>query len=217
MGNCDECSNFRRAQPPSQLLSRAFPGSRSEVTEALSKVQEDEKKVHELELELKGSQLSAQQKAWPSRPTMSAFCGLRESDGAYLLVEAQNPGGTCDAQPEVVPPEHSCVSCVHRVSPDGAENDAARERVFNGMTTRAISSNSQDNSGSELLSQHRKGVSTRKAFEITGAYYSAGRMMTEPTYLAHCKALSTDTTFVVCALQNPWNVCTSWQGQTAPT
>jgi hypothetical protein len=211
MGICAQCTFFRRVKPASQLLARVIATTDAAVSNALTKIVEDEQKQRDAEAEFKRSQATGDNDKWVTRPVVSDYCGFKESDGMFLIAEVKNFGGGCSDFVEGRPARRACADCRHRVLPQGPREDLAVENKWMdlGASTRMLghSSTVEDN----YLVKYREGVASRKGFELLSIYAAQGVLATKPKYFDYCAALSHDDEFVICALANPYHTCAVWE------
>jgi hypothetical protein len=211
-GPCAKCRHFRRVRPASQLLAAAF-GSKvaaEGVAAALSKIVEDEQKLWEAESNVKSTEGIADRENWMTRPMMSDYCGLEEENETYLIAEVKNRDEGCvDFSQEEIQ-RHACSDCQHRTGATGREHDQAIEDTYIEMINSSVAVQASTQSPEALLQAQRAGSEARKALELSGAYASKGRMLSEPEYLDYCAHFSTEDEFVICVLKNTHNTCAAW-------
>lgn len=215
MAICAQCKHFRRVKPPSQLLAVAIGTTDAAISNALTKMGEDEQKQKEEEAAYKKQQALTDRidAAWATRPVMSEYCGLREADGDYLIAEVKNRDHKC-ADFEAGRPElRRCSDCLFRIGAAGNAIDAKWEKSFGDSSLMNTAVGTSTSTSDNLLNKYRDGVGPRKAFDITGAYQSKGIMTIKPVYLDYCGKLSNEdgNEFVVCILQNSHQTCQYWQ------
>jgi len=154
MGICQQCIHYRRVKPASQLLAQAAATTDAAISNALTKIQEDETQQKGYEAQLRAKKENANDETWGFRPVMSGFCGLREDklyrdiqegkllmqEGeftsrlreleveGYLIAEVKNFGGRCQDFEAGQPVKRSCSTCAHRIAPPGTEPDRSRRR-----------------------------------------------------------------------------------------
>jgi hypothetical protein len=214
MGTCESCVHYRRPRPPSEALSATIRSQSSEVSKVLGAIQDDERKVFEAELESKRTLISAGRESWMGRPVMSAFCGIREDRGSFLLSELKNADGQCsewkdaDKAPAAA---HACATCLHRREATGPAEDSARESRILEISSRDTSARVQSSPAPGILTGHRDNVAVRQANEVRAAYYGAGSLAADARYLDTCARLSRPGSSVVCAIENRWSTCGVWE------
>lgn len=211
MGICSQCVHFRRVKPASQLLAAAFSTTDAAVSNALTKVVEDEQKQRDAEAEFKRLQESTDQEMWSARPVMSDFCGLKEAEGVFLIAEIKNRGGECEDFQQGRPERRPCTTCTHRIVPTGSERDRELEIVYAQMSAETIAAQASTSTTDNLLTKHREGTASRKAFELSGAYAAKGVLAVTPSYLDYCGKFSYEDEFALCLFQNPHHTCTAWE------
>lgn len=220
MGNgvCTKCLYFRRVKPASQLLGGVLTTTDAAVSNALSKIVEDEQKQRDAEAEYKRAQAAADNDVWSMQPVMSDYCGFRESEAVYLIAEVKNFGMRCTDFKEGRPERHACADCAHRVEPTGLSEDAAMEQTYAEMARSSVASGVQPSNPDNLLSKYREGVASRKGFEISGIYAAHGVLAAKPKYFAYCGKLSeSGDEFHICVTTNPHHTCSLWtKGTAAP-
>ena len=87
MGICAQCTFFRRVKPASQLLARVIATTDAAVSNALTKIVEDEQKQRDAEAEFKRSQATGDNDKWVTRPVMSDYCGFNlDENGNDLAI-----------------------------------------------------------------------------------------------------------------------------------
>jgi hypothetical protein len=203
---------FRHVRPASQLLAAATDDAvADEVANALTKVVEDEQKQRDSEAQAKSSAANAGRPFWYGRPVMSDYCGLRESEGVYLIAEIKNADGECDDMKPGRPPRHACDGCVHRVGAPGWKRDRRLEDEYSRLTSEAAAAQASTQTPESLLQSTREASAARKAFEVAGAYSAKGMLATRPAYLDYCNKRSTEDEFAICVLQNPHRACPDWE------
>jgi hypothetical protein len=211
MGICQQCIHYRRVKPASQLLAQVVGTTDAAISNALLKIQEDENQQKGYEAQLKSKKETDNDVLWSFRPVMSDFCGLRETEGIYLIAEVENSGGRCT---NFVPGRHEkrgCSTCVHHIEPQGAATDQALEQTYGSMAVQSLFAGVSTSTPDNLLNKHREGIASRKAFEFAGAYAAKGVLATKPQYLDYCGKFSGDEEYVVCLLQNPHHTCGAWE------
>lgn len=215
MGNCNQCQHFRKAKQPSQLLASVFTTNHAEVVQALNKIQDDEQKFRESEIDFKRAMASANQEYWPYRPITSDYCALKEqAEQLYLICEMKNPPpGICSDFDTTKRSLRSCNECIHKISTNGLARDFEREQQCVNMAASAAFVDASTDPANSLLDAQRKASAERKAYELTAAYHSRGTMSSRPEYLDYCGKLSLEGEgeYVICALNNPWHTCSDWQ------
>ena len=211
MGKCIECKHFRRVRPMSQLFAAQLDSNAGPISEALSKIVEDEEKRQDTEAQDKTNAMKQTTKTWSSRPMMSNYCGISEKDEIYFIWEVKNAGEQCQDFDPVTDPLRRCVECRHRRPSRGKAEDRIIERTTADMSARNASLEASTSVPDSLLTTHREGVSKRIGFELTGAYNSAGHLAMEPRYFDHCGHFSTLDDYVVCLMRNPHHTCAAWQ------
>jgi len=184
----------------------------SEITNAIAKIVEDEQKVRDAEVDIKSKEGAADRNLWGGRPMMSDYCGLHEKEETYHIWEVKNRGHGCTDFMAAEPARHACADCAYRTTPAGKPRDQKLEEHYNRMVVAAIAVQASPQTPQSLLQSHRGGVAARKALEIGAAYAAKGRMMTPPQYLDYCSHFSTADEYVLCAFQNPHQMCWAWTG-----
>ena len=142
---------------------------------------------------------------------MSSYCGFLEDQQRYPIFEIKNIGGRCEDFSDKAKPSHSCKTCIHLVAAGGLSDDRDRERDLAAMQLENIATKSQSSTPKSLLTKHREGASSRKAFELSGAYAAKGVMGNQPQYLDWCRALSKEAAYVITVMANPYDACTVWE------
>jgi DNA-directed RNA polymerase subunit RPC12/RpoP len=117
MGHCRDCSFYRLAKPPSELLGAAIGSNDAAVLTAIGKIQEDEKELDAQEDMFRARVEQRTQSAWGMRPMMSAYCGLEEQKGVFHIAEIRNRGLQCGDFTSTPVAPRDCTSCGHRVVP----------------------------------------------------------------------------------------------------
>jgi hypothetical protein len=210
MGTCKRCQHFRKLLPASQLLSRAVGTADADIAKALTKVQEDEAQQRGYEAQTRVKREQSGVDEWGMTPVMSDYCGLKERDDIYLIAEIKNSGGRCTDFAAGEIEKHTCVTCRHRVVAAGPERDRAVEQRFQHMAVGNASAGMSTSTPDGLLSKHREGAASRRAFELSAIYSTKGEMLSVPLYFDHCAKLSTDGAYAVCAMRNPHGACEAW-------
>jgi hypothetical protein len=202
----------------SQIFAAQLTTDAGPISEALSKIVEDEQKRREMEAQDKTNAMKLTTMTWSGRPMMSNFCGLREADEdpVYLIAEIKNANYQCNDFGSTLDPPHRCLECKHRRPSRGKAEDLRVEETTAGMATRNVSVGLNTSVADSLLTTHREGVASRIGFELTGAYNSAGHLAMEPRYFDYCGHYSTPDDYVVCLMQNPHHTCKAWEA-TMPT
>jgi hypothetical protein len=200
----------------SQIFAAQLDNNAGPISEALSKIVEDEQKRREAEAQDKTTAMKQTTMTWSGRPMMSNFCGLDEANEVYLIPEIKNAGQQChDFDPMSDPPQR-CGECRHRTPSRGKAEDLLVEQTTSDMSARNVTVGLSTSVPDSLLTTHREGVSKRIGFELTGAYNSAGHLAMEPRYFDYCGHYSTPDDYVVCLMRNPHHICPGWK-PTAPT
>lgn len=210
MGVCGQCIHFRRVRPASQILAAAISTTDAAISNALLKIQEDEGQQKGFEAQLKNKQALADRQAWGHQPVMSDYCGLRESEGVFLIAEVKNRDGSCPDFAAEPRPSRSCATCAHRAVAGGFRADEGLDAAYARMATDSIAVGASASTPEDLLSKHREGAASRRAFELSGAYAAKGSLAAEPRYLDWCRARSASGAHVVCVLANPYDTCAYW-------
>jgi hypothetical protein len=209
-GPCRDCSHYRPAKPPSELLARATASNDSAVLAALGKIQDDEKELDGQEdllrarLELRG------QKTWDARPMMSSCCGIDEGAGVFFIAEIRNAELSCTTFSTAQDLAHDCSTCAHRVVPSRLLEDLDQEQAYAALSTSKTAMGHSASMIENLWKEHLQGAGNRRANEIRDVYQRKGLLPSAPDYLDYCGHLSRDRHFVVCALQNPHGTCGFW-------
>ena len=177
----------------------------------MAKVQEDESQQKGFEAQVKNRQSVMDPAEWGFRPAMSSYCGFLEDQQRYPIFEIKNIGGRCEDFSDKAKPSHSCKTCIHLVAAGGLSDDRDRERDLAAMQLENIATKSQSSTPELLLTKHREGASSRKAFELSGAYAAKGVMGNQPQYLDWCRALSKESAYVITVMANPYDACTVWE------
>jgi hypothetical protein len=211
LGLCSKCIHFRRLIPASQLLAQDIGTTDAAISNGLIKIQEDENQQKGTEAQMRTKKEIADDQTWDFRPVMSDYCGLQESEDTYLIAEIKNSGGRCSDFRAGVPEKHSCTTCIHRVPPQGFENDLETEKIYSGMSFARIAEKMSTSPSDDLLRSYRDGTASRKAFEIAGIYASKGTMGTIPQYFAYCRKFSEDYQYVICIMRNSHQTCSAWE------
>src|SRR5262249_40591962 len=211
MGICAQCQHFRRARPVSQLLAAVFTNKHSEISQALNKLVEDERKLRDSEAEYMRAQASSGKSEFLGRPMMTDFCALQEANGVYIIAQVRNAGGRCADFVSGQRTRQSCSECAHRVPAMGRARDERMDRVLSDVQRSSLSAGLQGGQGDAMVTNERKDAISRQVFELSGVALAGGEMSTQPEYLDYCDAFSTPGTFVVCALKNPYDSCDHWE------
>jgi len=196
MGICAQCTFFRRVKPASGLLARDIATTDAAVSNALTKIVEDEQKQRDAEAEFKRSQATGDNDIWGTRPVMSDYCGFKESDGLFLIAEVKNFGGRCSDFVAGRPARRACADCRHRVLPRGPREDFAEEKELMGWIGCQVVMGQSSSVQENQLVKYREGVASRKVFELSSVYAAQGVLATKPKYFDYCAALSHDDEFV---------------------
>jgi hypothetical protein len=91
-GACRACAHFRPERQPSGLLSFAWSLG---TADALEKNRDLERRVQVSENRQKRSLMETNHVAWPARPQVLAYCGLRDGEGIHYIHEMKNRGLIC--------------------------------------------------------------------------------------------------------------------------
>jgi hypothetical protein len=209
-GPCKDCSLYRIARPPSELLANAMASNDTAVLTALGKIQEDEKELDAQEDMFRARLDQRGQTAWGMRPMMSSYCGLEEQAGVFHVAEIRNRGLQCEQFTTTAPPAHDCSTCAHRVVPDRVLDDVKQEQAYAAMSSGKAATGNSASMIENLWKEHLQSSANRRANEVRDTYQRKGVLATEPNYLDYCRSLSRDQRFVVCVLQNPHGTCASW-------
>jgi hypothetical protein len=210
-GPCNQCVHFRRVKPISQVFAGALNTNDAPVSDALAKIVEDERKRREAEAQYKTVASSLGRDYWEGRPLMSDFCGLKEHEEQYFIAEIKNAGARCGDFTPGERPRHRCVDCLHRVVPQGRDEDRLVEQAATELAANNIALGLATSLPDALLSSHREGVPARVAFEASGAYSANGHLSITPRYLDSCGHYSTNGDHVICLMQNLHDSCPAWQ------
>ncbi|HMD35865.1 MAG TPA: hypothetical protein VKH42_12895 [Vicinamibacterales bacterium] len=211
MGICAQCQHFRRARPVSQLLAAVFTNRHSDISQALNKLVEDERKLRDSEAEYMRAQASNGKSEFLGRPMMTDFCALEESNGTYIIAPVRNAGGRCADFVSGQRARQSCSECGHRVPATGRARDEKMDRILSDVSRSSVSAGLKGGQGDAMVTNERKDAISRQVFELSGVALAGGEMSTQPEYLDYCDAFSTPGTFVVCALKNPYDSCDHWE------
>ena len=209
-GPCKDCSYYRTAKPPSQLLANAIASNDSAVLVALGKIQDDEKELDAQEDMLRVRLDQRGKKTWDTRPMMSSYCGIEEGAGIFHVGEIRNAGMSCTEFSTQPSPLHDCSTCAHRTVPSRLLEDLKQEQAYAAMSSGKTAAGSSGSMVEALWKEHLQGSANRGANEIRDAYQRKGILPDEPNYLDYCRHLSRDRHFVVCALQNAHGTCAFW-------
>src|SRR4051812_29626314 len=127
MAGCETCVHFRSVRPPSHALAGAVTGMEPKVADTLSQLGQDEDKIEGAEAAAKerAARTDQEQPEWPTRPLMSAYCGVREANGVFFVAEVKNRGGECGDHTTEGSGRTWCRDCTHRVPGAGVSEDAA--------------------------------------------------------------------------------------------
>lgn len=211
MNKCKECKHFRKVKPASQLFVQAIGTTDAAISNALVKIQEDENQQKGNEANIRMNMDRNDKDFWGFQPVMSDFCGLREEEEIYLIKEIKNLGGQCTDFELGHPEKQSCSTCVHRIIPEGVKEDLEMELSLSGLSALSIASGISTNTPDNQLSRYQEGVTSRKAFEMSGVYSAKGILATKPDYFDYCAKFSCDDEYVICLLRNPYNTCSAWK------
>ena len=111
--SCKDCAFFREARPISDLLVR---GGGSQVSQAITKIKEDETKQKIAEAKQKVELIKVQRKEWGFRPIMSDYCTAKAKSQVFEICELKNKDGDCaDYQKMHIDYSRTCISCIHEV------------------------------------------------------------------------------------------------------
>jgi hypothetical protein len=210
MGICRKCMHLRKLIPASQLLAKAMGTADADISKALVKIQEDESEQRGSEAQTRARRDQLGEEAWGFKPMMSDYCGLHEEDDNFLIAEIKNLGGRCTDFAAGATQQRPCLTCAHRNVAGGASKDREREQSYNEMAMGNVSAGMATSTPDNLLSKHREGTASRRAFELSAVYASKGELLEVPAYLDRCAHYSTDDAYVVCVLRNPHGMCAGW-------
>lgn len=238
--HCQSCVHFRPERQPSDLLDLTWS---SKTAETLERNRELERQLHTAECKQKRSLMEMNRLAWPRRPQVLAYCGLREKEDIHLIHEMKNRGGICQdfrashgrsprqgseparRQPELErarpEPVRACDACRYQVAPRGPQRDYVDLRNFTDPSLNAYNNGMAEGSGSSSRADAILGnvdrlmnaSETRKALEMRLAMHSDGSMPSIPEYYAHCAKYSEPGRFVLCRSRNPHNQCPAWSAR----
>lgn len=207
MGICVRCLYYRRKLPMSQILAQIIGTNDANVSNVLVKIVEDERQQESNEAEIIFNKNQVKEDLWDRKPIMTDFCGISEAEDKFFICGIKNDGLKCSDFKEGKPVRNKCTNCVYRIVPDGKKNDLESEKTFSDMalmdTAVGLKSSTPDN----LLSKHREGVASRKAFEVNGVYTSNGILSMVPNYFDYCRKFSDEYEYVICAVRNLHNTC----------
>lgn len=211
MGLCQQCIHFRRSKPASQLLAQAANSTDAAIGKVLSQVQENESQQKGYEAQYLTKKDLQNDERWDYKPAVMDFCGLREAEEIYLITKIKNFGERCTDWKAGRPEKHSCDTCGFQKKPAGESEDAY---TVNNLLEQ-MNMNAAVGTGSSLeenqINKLRENFQQQKAVEISGAYFSQGRLLVRPRYLSYCLHYSEEDSYVICALQNPHSTCAAWK------
>src|SRR5262245_13442637 len=122
MGPCNTCKHFRPCRPLTQLLARDLGTDDSQVTAELNRMMQDERQKLESEAAQLPELLRHDKTSWQTKPEMTDYCGLHESEGKYYFPDEKNADGRChDHNPDKR--DRACSDCQHQVIGNGKERD----------------------------------------------------------------------------------------------
>lgn len=208
---CKQCKHFREAIYASRHFAIAIDTDAAQVKQAIGQIMENEKRLEGEEARVKLNKardidLIEGDARWDKRPAVSAYCGLHESEGVYLIYQFKNIGDRCYRDKLGFEPGSavgaSCNHCTFRMK--GRMKGKTARIVGMAIPRPGLGVNS-DLSGSIF-----SGFIAQTSDEIIQAYQSNGILLSEPNFLDYCHLHSREDEYVVCVLRNPHNRCPDW-------
>src|SRR5262249_28176146 len=160
---CKDCSHYRAARPPSELLANAMASNDTSVLAAIGKIQEDEKELDAQE-DMQRVRLDQRgQKTWNTRPMMSSYCGLEEAAGTFYVAEIRNRGMSCEDFSNQPGPVHECSTCTHRIVPSRLLEDVEQEKAYAAMSSGKAATGGSSSMIENAWKEHLQSSANRRA------------------------------------------------------
>jgi hypothetical protein len=208
---CIKCIHFRKMRPRSQSLQREVGTVDAALSNAFSKLAEEDNKIKAAEAQFKQHQETLNRADWSNRPVMTEYCGVNENEGKYWITEIKNRGFLCSEFKKGDLPRKSCSDCTHRLEALGDEIDMAAISVYANWGGQNIGAGVKSPMTDNLMTQTQQGIGPRKALELNSVYMTNGVLATKPKYFDYCELYSNEDDFIICALRNPHHACAGWQ------
>jgi hypothetical protein len=226
-GPCEACVHFRPARQLADLFGLAWS---NETAETLGRNRQTEEQLHTAENHQKRLLMEAERIAWPRRPQVLAYCGLREDQDVYFIREMKNRGRLCGsfrAAPAQAAPgaarareqsPRSCDTCAYEVRPLGPARDARvlRESIDPSQNWYNDAFGNNNGSARRVLGDVDTALrtsETRKAAEMRIAMQGDGILPKVPEYYEHCTKYSRPGAYVLCQSRNPHGQCPAWSAR----
>jgi hypothetical protein len=193
----------------SQVFAQIIGTNDASVSNVLLKIQEDELKQENYEKNTIVNREQIKEALWDRKPIVTEFCGISEAEDMFFICGIKNYGSKCSDFVEGKPVRNKCTDCTHRVAAEGRKNDKLIEKTFSDMSFESTAVGLKTSTPENLLNKHLEGVASRKALEINAIYISNGILSTVPNYFDYCRKFSDEYEYVICAVKNLHNTCSS--------
>jgi len=170
--SCEDCAHFRKVSPVSDQL---VYGGGATVSQAITKIKEDETKQRIAEGKQKVELLKVQSTEWGFRPIMSDFCAAKAESDVFGICEIKNREKNCpDFESEKRDYSRTCSSCVHAVFVNLRKNFNVLEGIHDPKIHHGM----------------MEAIQAEEAEEITSIYFRKGESQGEPQFHSWCRFYS---------------------------
>jgi hypothetical protein len=217
-GRCEDCIHNRPQRQLADLLTNRWSLG---TADSIRQSQETQTALERAEAGLKRALMQRNAEAWPKRPRVLGYCGLKESEDLFYIGEMKNRGGICEDFVASNPGQiRNCETCRHFVQPRGPQRDHANLMDFidpslnsyNDGMSEAPGSTSRSGTINSNIDQLMRVSETRRSVEMSMAMSRGEGLPTEPEYYPWCAHYSkAGRNYVLCTVQNPASQCPGWE------